>query len=131
MKKIKLLYKQIVFTLLAFTVMVVLSYTFNSRTVKENLSDNADSVLSFTWQKIESELASSRMMLGGFSQAARQILFEENTAKLQHYINILSDYLLSGESGLKNINGVYGYFYSDEGGGVFLYSDKINWASIS
>ena len=127
MKKIKLLYKQIVFTLLAFTVMVVLSYTFNSRTVKENLSDNADSVLSFTWQKIESELASSRMMLGGFSQAARQILFEENTAKLQHYINILSDYLLSGESGLKNINGVYGYFYSDEGGGVFLYSDKINW----
>ena len=126
-KKIKSLYKQIIFTVIAFAIMVVLSYISNSRTVKENLSRNAESFLSFTQQQIESELIASKMMLGSFSQTVRQIIIDGNDANLQHYINVISDYIISGDTGLKNINGLYGYFEMLEGKGVFLYSNKIDW----
>ena len=126
-KGFKSLYRQIVFTLLAFTIMVVLSYLFNSRTVNENLSGNAETVLSFTHQRIESELIASKMMLGNFSQTVRQMILDGNSDKLQHYINVISDYIISGESGLKNINGLYGYFELKDTSNVFLYSDNIEW----
>jgi len=125
-EKFKPLYLQIIFTLLAFTIMVVLSYVFNSRTVHENLSKNAETLLSFTHEQIESELVASRMMLGSFSQTVRQMILDGNSEHLQHLINNISDYIISGEAGLKNINGIYGYFEKINGG-LFLYSDKINW----
>ncbi|MCL2183475.1 MAG: response regulator [Chitinispirillia bacterium] len=125
--KINPLYLQIIFTLLAFTVMVVLSYTFNSKTVRENLISNAESVLSFTQQQIESELISSRVLLGSFSQAARQMILDGNAENLQYYVNVSSEYIISGESGLKNLNGVYGYFEAFGDSARFIYSDKIDW----
>ena len=123
----KSLYWRIIFILLAFAVMVILSYLFNSKAVRINLKRNADSVLSFTHQQIEAELIASKMMLGGFSQTVRQILLDGDTDKLQYYINIISDYIISGEAGLKNINGLYGYFETPELGNVLLYSDYIDW----
>ncbi|MCL2219780.1 MAG: ATP-binding protein [Chitinispirillia bacterium] len=125
-EKIRPLYLQILFTLLAFTVMVVLSYTFNGRTVRENLSRNAESVLTFTYQQIESELTASRMLLGSVLQTVQRMIADGDTGKLQNYINVISEYIISGESGLKNINGIYGYFETLDGG-RFIYSDNIDW----
>ncbi|MCL2183964.1 MAG: ATP-binding protein [Chitinispirillia bacterium] len=127
-EKIKPLYLQILFTILAFTAMVVLSYTFNSRTVRENLSRNAESVLAFTQQRIESELIASRILLGSVLQTVRQITADGSASDLQDYINVISWYIISGESGLKNINGVYGHFEADGGGEArFIYSENIDW----
>jgi signal transduction histidine kinase/DNA-binding response OmpR family regulator len=121
MKKIKPLYLQIAFTLLAFIMMVVFSFIFNSRTVEENLSRNAEIVLSFTHQQIESELIASKMMLGSFSETVRAMLADGQDAdKIQDYIDTISKYINSEESGLTNINGIYGYFRIS-GEDVFLH----------
>ncbi|MCL2181794.1 MAG: ATP-binding protein, partial [Treponema sp.] len=50
-----------------------------------------------------------------------------NIRHLQHYINVISDYASSEESGLSNVNGLYGYFETIEGGPVHLFSENINW----
>jgi len=124
--KIKPLYRQIIFTFAAFAAMVILSYLFNSHTVRINLTRNADSVLSFTREQVESELLASKMMLGDFSHTVREIILDGNSAYLQRYINMISDYAVSEESGLSNVNGLYGYFETVNGGS-FLYSENINW----
>ncbi|MCL2276464.1 MAG: response regulator [Treponema sp.] len=125
-EKYKSIYLQIIFTFLAFAVMVVLSYLFNSRTVRDNLFKNAGTVLSFTHEQIESELTATRMMLGTYAQTARMIIMNGDADNLQNFTNIISAYAMSNESGLYSINGLYGYFENvfDEG----VYIDGIYWA---
>ncbi|MCL2210617.1 MAG: ATP-binding protein [Treponema sp.] len=124
--KINSLDRQIIFTFATFVAMVLLSYLFDSQTIRANITRNADSVLSFTAEQIQTKLDTSKIMLGNFSQTVREILSEGNEAYLQHYINIASDYALSDNSGLENINGLYGYFETSKGG-EFVYSQSINW----
>jgi signal transduction histidine kinase/CheY-like chemotaxis protein len=95
--------------------------------VRENLLKNADNLLSFTHEQIESELIASKMMLGSFSQTVRQMILDNNSDDLQHYINVISSYVISGESGLKNINGLYGYFEITGKDEIFLYYENLVW----
>ena len=127
MKKVKFisLFSQIVFTLLAFTMMVVLSYLFNSRTVRNNLSRNAESVLSFTYEQINSELMATKMMLGNFAQTIRMMINDGFASKIPEFTNVISNYAMSGESGLNYVNGLYGFYEN-----VFdepLYVDGNDW----
>ncbi|MDR0464017.1 MAG: response regulator, partial [Treponema sp.] len=124
-KKIKPLYWQIMFALLAFAVLVFFNYLFNSRTVRENLSRNADSILSFTQEQIDSELAAYRILLQGFTQTVQQLISDGNKEKLQYYIDTITDYIVSGKSGLKSINGLYGFFERVFDEPFFL--NGINW----
>ncbi|MCL2210615.1 MAG: response regulator [Treponema sp.] len=111
MDKFKSLYRQIIFTILTFAVMVVLSYVFNSSTVRENLSRNAETVLSFTQEQIDAELVASRMVLGKFAETSRMMIMDGNAGPyLQRYIDVISEYLISEQSGLHNTYGIYGYF---------------------
>jgi len=109
-KKVRSLYWQIVFTLVAFSVLVFLNYIFNSVTVRKNLSRTADSVLSFTNEQIESELISYKILLETFIQTIRQMIIDDNMEKLKHYFNTVSAYAISEKSGINCINGLYGYF---------------------
>jgi len=126
MDKFKSLYRQIIFTILTFAVMVALSYIFNSTTVRENLSRNAETVLSFTQEQIDSELVASKMVLGKFAQTARMMIIDGNAhSYLQRYIDVISEYLISEQSGLHNTYGIYGYFET-----IFntpVYMDGLNW----
>ena len=123
--KFKPLYWQIVFTVLAFTIMVFLSYKFNSGTVRENMNKNAESVLSFTNEQIDAELISYRILLESFAQTVQQMIIDGNIDNLQNYINIISRFVISEKSGVKNINGLYGYFETVYDDDVFL--NGINW----
>jgi len=124
-EKFRSIHLQIVFTFLAFTMMVVLSYLFNSKTVRDNLSKNANTVLSFTHEQIDSELIATRMMLGTFAHTVRMLIMDGHADSIQNFTNILSGFILSGESELNNINDLYGYFENifDEG----VYIDGIFW----
>jgi len=127
-EKFRSIYLQIIFTFLAFALMVVLSYLFNSRTVRNNLSKNAQTVLSFTHEQIDSELIATRMMLGTFAQTVRMLVMDGHADSIQNFTNILSGFILSDESELSNINGLYGYFENifDEG----VYIDGIYWEPV-
>jgi len=123
--RIKSIYRQIIFTIVAFSIMVALSYLFNSRTVRANLSKNADSMLSFTQEQIESKLIASKMMLGTFAQTVRMMIIDGQIKNIQHYTNVVSEYAVSKELGLFNVNGIFGYFE-----GVFeedVYIDGTGW----
>jgi len=124
-KKVRSLYWQIVFTLVAFAVLVFLNYIFNSITVRENLRRTADSVLSFTNEQIYSELISYKILLESCTQTIQQIVIDENFEKLQHYIDTMSAYVISEQSGLKSINGIYGFF--DDAFNDTFFINGVNW----
>ena len=124
-ERLKSVFRQIIFTFLAFALMVTLSYLFNSRTVRENLSKNAEGVLSFTYEQIESGLIASKMMLGTFAETVKMMISSGQADNLQHFTNVISDYAVSNESGLYNVNGLYGYFEN-----IFeedIYIDGTSW----
>jgi len=126
MDKFKSLYRQIIFTILTFAIMAALSYVFNSSTVRENLSRNAETVLSFTQEQIDSELVASRMVLGKFAETSRMMIMDGNAGSyLQRYIDVISDYLISDLSGLNNNYGIYGYFETIMDTPVFM--DGLSW----
>jgi len=124
-ERFRSLLSRIVFTSLAFAIMVALSYAFNSRTVRANLSKNADTVLSFTHEQINSELTATRMMLGNFAQTVRMMVLDGHADNLQNYTIVISEYAMSSESGLHNINGLYGYFENVFDKGVYI--DGNHW----
>ncbi|MCL2628555.1 MAG: response regulator [Oscillospiraceae bacterium] len=125
--RFKSLYVEVIFTIIAFAIMVMLSYTFNSNTVRVNLARNAESVLSFTHQRIESELVASRMMLGVFRHTVSQLISDGNVEMLPNYIRLVSEYAMSKESGIQNTNGLYGYFEGIYDRPAFL--NGINWTA--
>ena len=118
--KAKPLYLQTILIFLAFTVMVILGHYFNARTVRRNLLKNADTVLSFTSQQIQSRIIASKMMLGGVSETVRTMIMDGPNENLKEYIDAISRYIKSEALGLGGINGIYGYFEDLSEEGVFV-----------
>jgi signal transduction histidine kinase/CheY-like chemotaxis protein len=118
------LYLQIMFTVLAFVVMVVLSYLFMSNIVHRELVQNANNVLSLGQSKIESVLQQSEAILGGFSQTVRRIiLMGGGLDALQEYVTEITEYLNASNMLLMDIygaGGVYGYFETLAGYRVYV-----------
>jgi signal transduction histidine kinase/CheY-like chemotaxis protein len=119
------LYIQVLFTVLAFTAMVSLSYLFLRDTIHTNLVHNAESVFSFARTQLESDLLEPRVMLIGFSQTIRSMLLRGDSIEaIQSYIYDISNYVHTSSSRIMNKSVVYAYIISS-GESVFLCSDKI------
>ncbi|MCL2764974.1 MAG: response regulator [Treponema sp.] len=107
------LYIQIIFTILAFTAMVSLSYLFLRSTVHSNLVRNAESVFSFAKTQLESDLLEPRMMLSGFSQTVRSMIIRGDSSQaLENYIDDIAEYLRSSGSRILRSSVMYVYFES-------------------
>jgi len=65
---------QMLFTVFTFFLMVVLSYNFVTRIVRNNLVRNTESVLDFVEAQIESDLLEPQAILGSFGQTIRDML---------------------------------------------------------
>jgi signal transduction histidine kinase/DNA-binding response OmpR family regulator len=115
------LYVQFLFTVLAFLAMVVLSYIFVNRIVRDNLLRNTDSVLDFVETQIGSDFMETKAILNGFAQTLRSmILSGDDIGKLQNYTYDMSNYLRSKEDGKLHFNGFYGYMENLQEGPAFL-----------
>jgi signal transduction histidine kinase/DNA-binding response OmpR family regulator len=121
------LYIQLLFTVLAFLAMVLLSYLFMSNVVRNHLIQNAESILSSVEAKITSDLKEPRITLGGFSQTVLKIIMRGETEVLQDYINDLSNYRDLGARGqsISSNSILYGYFETIPGRALFL--NGIGW----
>jgi signal transduction histidine kinase/DNA-binding response OmpR family regulator len=121
------LYIQLLFTVLAFLAMVVLSCIFMSRVVRNHLIQNAESILDSVEARIAADLQEPRITLGGFSQTVRKIIMRGETVVLQDYINDLSDFrdLSAGGRGISSNSILYGYFELIPGEAFFL--NGIGW----
>jgi len=124
-KTSRLLYVQLLFTVLAFTAMVILSYLFMRDIVHKNLVNNAESVFSFAQTQLESDLIEPKMLLQGFSQTIRNMLIRGDSSEaIEIYTKDITDYLhFSGSSVLSALE-MYGYFESF-GEPIFIGSREI------
>ena len=106
----RLLYIQLLFTALAFFMMVVLSYFFMRNIVLDHLVKNTENMLTFEQAQIESAMLESRVTLDGFSLTVRNMIIRGDDAnKLRDYINDISRIRLSWQH-ISNFRGLYGYF---------------------
>jgi signal transduction histidine kinase/CheY-like chemotaxis protein len=117
----RLLYIQLLFTVFAFLVMVVLSCVFTIRIVRTNLVRNTESILDYFEAKINSDLTETRVILGSLARTVRAMIMRGDSAgQLQDYINDISDYLRTGENGGPHVNGFYGYIEKLPDASAFL-----------
>jgi signal transduction histidine kinase/CheY-like chemotaxis protein len=115
------LYIQLFFTGFAFVLMILLSYLFVNRIVKDNILRNTESVLDFLQAQIETDITEMRTILGAFSQGVRSMLLSgEDSDKIRYYTDEISIFLRSMERNEVSVNGVYGYIEKFPGGPIFL-----------
>jgi len=121
------LYIQILFTVLAFTAMVILSYFFMHDIIHANLVRNTESVFSFAQSQLEADLSEPRMMLSGYSQTIRSMLLRgDSFDAVKGYIKDISIYFHSGGFHLMGSVLLLGVFYSFSDETVLLVSDEIS-----
>jgi hypothetical protein len=99
------------FTALAFSLMVFLSYGFMKGAINNHLVKNTENVFAFGLTNIETSLVESRVTLNILSENVRKML-ERGCSRdeLQDYISALSGYIQSSEKTTLDANGFYGYF---------------------
>jgi len=120
------LYVQILFTVFAFLMMVVLSFYFTGRIVRINLERNVESVLDYVESQINSDLLESRAILDNFAQSVQSlILCGDGAAKLTAYNTDISSHLLSKNNVSFSPNGPFGFIEKSPEGSFFF--NGIGW----
>jgi signal transduction histidine kinase/DNA-binding response OmpR family regulator len=110
------LFAQLLFTALAFLALYVLTNFFVRDVISRNLSRNSENVLLMVQTQIETDLNNPKMYLAGFSQTIRTALLRgDDRRRLKEYITSLSRFLRSESQGLTGFDGLFGYFYMQEG----------------
>jgi len=113
------LYIQVLFTVFAFFLMVVLSYSFMAKTMRASLVNDVGGVLNSIENQIKFDLLEPRTMLNDFAQTIRSmILYGDGAERLQVYTAKISDRICMKEGG--RFCGLYGYIEKVKGGPVFL-----------
>jgi len=119
------LYVQLIFTILSFLVLNVLTYIFVRNVIYKNLVRNAENVLLVVQNKIENDLNNPKMYLSGLSRALRTSIMRGNGAEvLQEYFIDLSEHLLSNNQRLPGFDGLFGYFENLPEGRAFIEDAK-------
>jgi signal transduction histidine kinase/DNA-binding NarL/FixJ family response regulator len=119
----KPLYVQIIFTIFAFLLMVILSYLFASNIVQKYLRQNTENILKTVQKQVIYDLQEPKVALESFSQSVRNmILHGDNTQKIQEYFLDISNYLALNKQSYLSFNGFLGYFETLPEGEVFLES---------
>jgi signal transduction histidine kinase/CheY-like chemotaxis protein len=120
------LYIQILFTVFAFLMMVILSFFFTSKIVRTNLVRNVESVLDYVESQINSDLQESRTILDNFAQSIQGlILYGDDAAKLAAYNAYISRHLISKNNVSFSPNGLFGYIEKSPEGPFFF--NGISW----
>ena len=123
-QKIRPLYLQILFVILAFVLMVVLSNYFMSKIVRRHMVREAKAALDFTQANITADLLEPESMLGSIAETVRTIILQINEAEIvEDYLSTMTKYILTNDRFLSKVTGVYGYF--DVFGGKFY--NAIGW----
>ena len=119
-------YMQILFVVLAFGLMVIVSYWYVSDIERKHLQKNIKDAISYTEANIKADMLEPETILAGISETIRSmILIGSNAEMVNRYIQSINNYMQNNEEKrLAGVNGFYGVF--DVYGGVFLTGD-VNW----
>ena len=113
-KKWGSVHTQMIVTLLAFILMVLLSYLFASKLVHNNIVNRADIMINFEHNKIAADLAEHHTALGIFSETVRDLIaYGYDETRLERFFKNQSEYLLNNSDNFfSHYLGFYGFFYN-------------------
>ena len=117
-RKFSRIYAKILFTGLAFIIMVFLSYRFASNNMHIYMTESVNNLISYERLVIESELKSPSAALGRQSESLREkILFGDSAERIKSFLSIQTMYIQAEtQASFINIIGYFGYFESLPGG---------------
>jgi len=125
------LYTQILFTIFAFSIMIILSYAFMKKIIHGYLLQNTESVLNSVQTQITSDLIEPQTVLDHVSQITRaMILRGDDAGRLQDYLTVILDNLFLDNHRNAVYSTLFGYFETLPGGPVFiegLIKDMEDW----
>jgi PAS domain S-box-containing protein len=104
-------YMQILFVVLAFTLMVIASYLFVSSIEREHLTYETMAALNFSEVKIEEDLMEPQTLMGSISQTIRSMIMSGyNQDAISRYMADISNNVIRNENRKLSSTGVYGLF---------------------
>ena len=120
------LYIQMIFTILAFTAMVFLSFFFMRDIVHKNLVRNTESVFRFAQSQLESDLLEPKLMVSGFSQTVRNMIIRGDPVDdIENYIMDITEYFQATGTRIMSSVRIFGYFETLEKTPIFISSKGI------
>ncbi len=112
---------QLIFTIVAFAAMAVMSYIFLSSTVRQSLVRHADSVLDATEDRIISTLQEFESTLDGFAEVTREMLLRGDSVEmLQKYMEEISSFAFLDGKKSSGIRDFFGYIEAVPGEPVLI-----------
>ena len=87
------LYMQVLFSALAFFLMVIIFYVFMSNNARGNLVRNTKSLMDYMQYEIQAILLESQMVLDSNSQTIRKMILRGVIGDLPEFIRSISGYL--------------------------------------
>ena len=95
----RLLVSQILFTALAFVLMVVLSYMFVSNIVQNDIKRYAETVFAYAQKQVESDIAVSENSLSGFAEVVRSnIINGADLEAIRHLTYDMAEFLQASKA---------------------------------
>ncbi|MCL2636799.1 MAG: response regulator [Oscillospiraceae bacterium] len=126
LKKIKSLYIQIAFVLLAFITMVALSYSFMREIVYEHIVNHANNTIEAEHIMVETVISESKLTFHGFSSTVNDMILQGYSfSALEAYIKTLCEYLMIETAAPDDFGYVYGWFKTLDGEEGFI--SGIDW----
>jgi signal transduction histidine kinase/DNA-binding response OmpR family regulator len=119
-KRISVRYAHVLLVLLAFTIMVVLSYLFMSRIESRNLRQSARNAILYTEACIKSDMQELETLVGIVSETIRNMIeIGEGSDAVNEYILYINNYIEADQyRRLYGATGIFGVF--DVFGGIIL-----------
>jgi len=112
-------YIQVLLVLSAFALMVVLSYVFMSDIEYSHLRKDANRVLTYAQNSVESELLKTETLLNNFSETIRSMIIAgEDLETVKKYMSTMSKHIHKNNQLSSNTARMYGIF-DVLGGGVY------------
>jgi signal transduction histidine kinase/CheY-like chemotaxis protein len=120
------LYIQLLFTVFAFLIMVLLSCVITGRIVRTNMLRNVESVLDYVESQINSDLLESRTILDDFAQSIQSLIMHgDDAVNLRLFNEEISNNLISKNRATFSTNGPFFYLEKHPEGPVFI--NGIGW----
>ena len=105
------LYLQVLVVVLAFTLMVVLSYYFMSNIEHDHMIYNVNQEIAYTQAMINSDLMEPETLIGSVAETIRDMLINNEPLEVvEKFITGLRRYISSDERLLSSSSNIYGYF---------------------
>jgi signal transduction histidine kinase/CheY-like chemotaxis protein len=121
------LHAQVLFTILAFLAMAVLSYVFMNTIMRSHLVRNSETLLTFQRAGIETSLVEFRTPLELTAWEARNMILRgEDAQSIRDYFVNISSRFASNERHRLSVNGLTGYFETLPDGPAFITSFEGN-----